>query len=122
MTSTILGKRFIYKGDELFEKKKYSQAINKFLECKKVRYFGEEVTGRLFFIANTLNNGELEEKNFPDIETLTKLGENLLYGGSGRLKDEITGIGYLILLNFIPEEKIPKDTKMYMNYLSDLDL
>lgn len=121
MTSTIIGKRLIYEGDELLKNKKYSQAINKFLECKRVGYFGVEVTNRLYFIANCINNYEIKDKDVSNIEPLFELGKELLYGSSGKLEDEITGMGFLIILNFIPEEKISRDTKMYMNYLSDLN-
>jgi len=51
------------------------------------------------------------------------LGEALLYSGSDSIdKNGITGIGYLTLLNFVPGKEISRDTKMYMNYLCDLNV
>jgi len=123
MSSSIIGKRLIYEGDIALENKNYAEAINKYLESIKIGYFGEGES-RLCMMANSFNMGEIEEKNFPDLETLLELGEKLLFssGEDDVDKNEIKGAGYLILLNFIPEKEIPRDTRMYMNYLADLNL
>ena len=122
MSSTIIGKRLIYEGDKALKEKNYTKAIDNYLESIKIGYFGEGES-RLCTIANSLNNSEIEEKNFPDIEAILELGEKLLFAGSGNLdEDKITKSGYLLLLNFVPEEKIPRETKMYMRYLSYLKI
>lgn len=122
MSSTIIGKRLIYEGDELLKNENYFGAIKKYSESERIGYFGE-AKDRLYFIANSLNNCEIKDKNLPKFEILIELGEKLLYSGSDDLeKDEKIGLGYLILLNFVPEEKILRYAKMYMNYLSDLNL
>ena len=121
MSSTIIGKRLLYEGDKALKEKNYNEAIKKYLNSKKEGYFSEETQNKLSYIANCINNSDIEEKDLPNLETLIELGEELLFRANN-LNDEIGGMGYLTLLNFIPEEKLSRDTIIYMRYLADLDI
>ena len=122
MDSTIIGKRLTYEGDKAVEEKNYTKAIKKYLKSEKVGYFGEGES-RLWMIANSLNNFEIEEENIPNTKTLIKLGERLLWSnGDSYNENSIIWDGYSILLQMVPEKKILRETKMYMDYLYYLNV
>lgn len=104
---------------EHLKKKNYTKAIEKYLESIKAGYFGGGAESRLCWIADKLNNhnSEIEERDFPDNETLIDLGCELVRNFPSNLEsDELADTGYL-LINFIPEEEIPRDVSMWMNYI-----
>ena len=116
MESTLIGKRLIYQGDIALEEKDYTKAIEKYLEAIEIGYFGGGAEGRLCMIANSLNNSEIEEKDIPDLETLIDLGCELVSNFPNSLEsDEPAGTGYLLFINYIPDEEIPRDVEMWMN-------
>jgi len=123
ISSTLTGKRLIFQGDIALEEKDYTKAIEKYLESIKAGCFGEGAESRLCWIANQLNNNnsKIEEKDFPDNETLLDLGCELISNFPNNLESELAQTGYLLLINFIPEEEIPRDVRMWMGYISYLD-
>ena len=121
MSSTLIGKRLIFQGDIALEEKDYTKAIDKYLESIKAGYYGGGAESRLCMIATSLNNSEIEEKDFPDNETLLDLSCELISEFPSNLESELAQTGYLLLINFIPEEEIPRDARMWMSYISYLD-
>jgi len=118
VSSTLIGKRLISEGDRALEEKNYTKAIGKYLGAIEAGYYGEEVENRLCWIADKFNNNnsDIEEKDFPDKETLIDLGCELVSRFPNNLEnDESAGTGYLLLTNFIPEEELPRDVEIWMN-------
>jgi len=124
VSSTLIGKRLISEGDRVLEEKAYTKAIDKYLEAIKAGYFGGGAESRLCWIADKLNNNnsEIEEKNFPDNETIIDLGCELVRNFPNNLgSNELADTGYLLLINFIPDEEIPRDVRMWMGHVSYQD-